>query len=291
MIEFFAAALQLPTLIWTVLLGFVGVYWVAVMVGGLDIDALDGAADGALEGASHAALDGAADAAFDGAADAAAHAALDGAADAALEAGSHGVVDTVAQAAADHVGEAMVEAAAQGAGEHGAEGAMDSVGETAGMLASLKLRSVPATLLITILVFLNFLLCHGLNHYVGGGLAAVMPEFVSGALIFLGSFVTSVPIASLAIRPLAPMFKVQQAKTRGELVGKVVEISTGRVDTSFGQATHEDGQAGLIVDIRADPALGLSRGDKALVIAHDDAGEFYEVARLDDILPSEAGSD
>ena len=64
--EFLVTALSAPTLIFTILMGVVLLYWVTVMVGALDLDILDpgGAAeglDGAVEGAAEGAAEGLAD--------------------------------------------------------------------------------------------------------------------------------------------------------------------------------------------------------------------------------------
>lgn len=61
--EFLATALSAPTLVFTILMGVVLLYWVTVMVGALDLDVLDpgGAAEG-LDGAAEGAAEGIADA-------------------------------------------------------------------------------------------------------------------------------------------------------------------------------------------------------------------------------------
>ena len=76
--EILDAAFTLPTSIFSVLLGFLGLYWLIVLVGALDIEFLDslfdgleglfgGGADAALEGAADGVADGVADALADGA--------------------------------------------------------------------------------------------------------------------------------------------------------------------------------------------------------------------------------
>ena len=81
--ELLAAALAFPTVIYTILLVVVVVYWLFVVLGALDIDMLDiGDADGLLEGGTEGgaealaegAVEGLADGAFEGAGEA-----LDGA--------------------------------------------------------------------------------------------------------------------------------------------------------------------------------------------------------------------
>lgn len=76
--EFLRTALSFPTLPFTVAMGAVLVYWLFVIVGMVDLDAMD--PGGALDG-----VDGALDGALDGAAEGAAEAATEGAAEGAAD--------------------------------------------------------------------------------------------------------------------------------------------------------------------------------------------------------------
>ena len=84
MTEFLDIILSMPTLLFTVPLGLMLAYWVTVIVGGIDIDFLDGGADGAVEGALDGVMDGAVDGALDGVMDGAVDGALDGVMDGAV---------------------------------------------------------------------------------------------------------------------------------------------------------------------------------------------------------------
>lgn len=180
-----------------------------------------------------------------------------------------------------------------GGADGGAEGAAEALEgaagpvEAAGLLNKLSLRAVPVTVLATILALLNFLLCHAGAHFLSPLVTAVMPRAVWAVLLLVGAFALSLPIASRAIRPLRGLFQTREAPRRAAAVGRVVEVTTGEVNRGFGQARAEDGGAGLILQVRADPAIGLRRGDRALVISYDEATEAYEVTRFDDLLKKE----
>ena len=99
MTEFIAAILAYPTVVFTAMVSLATTYWLFVVVGALDTDAVDGllgldGIDSAVDGAV-AALDGAADGAVDAAVDGAVDAAVDGAVDAAVD----GAVDAAADGA------------------------------------------------------------------------------------------------------------------------------------------------------------------------------------------------
>ncbi|MDX2019572.1 MAG: hypothetical protein SF187_04975 [Deltaproteobacteria bacterium] len=225
----FAASLVYPTVLWTVALGFVILYWLLVAGGALDVDGMHGATDASAH---------AADAVFH-----AAHAAADGAHAAATAVGG----DT------HHV----------------------HISDAAGLLGKLGLRQVPLTVLGTALVLLNFWGCYFAIKVTGA-----LP-LLRGSLLMVVVFVLSLPIAGLLCRPLRPLFKVHEAPTRAQVIGKMGVISTGKVDARFGQAKVDDGGAGLIVEVRAATGNGLARGDRVVLVSWNAELHAYEVERLD----------
>lgn len=250
--EFLSVSLSYPTVIFTGLLAAVFLYWVLVIVGAMGIDVLDVDAGG-HEGVAEAAVEGVADAAAEGVADAAAEGAADGVA-------------------------------------HGADG---SHGENLGLLGSvfyaLRLRSVPATLVLSLVVLFGWILSwlgtRMLVHQLGLG-----PAWLMGTALLASSIIAAFLLTSLTVRPLASVIKVERRVSRRDLVGKVVRIDTSRVDGRFGVAKAENGGAGLIVQVRCDAAdNGLNRGANALVVSYDQAREVYEVVPIDD-PPSERSS-
>ena len=119
------------------------------------------------------------------------------------------------------------------------------------------------------------------------GNALPFPTWLTGIPIFVGAAILSLVLTSFAIRPIAPIFATRHAKKHSDLVGRVVVVSTGKVDEKFGQATLEDGGAGLILQVRADPALELRKGDRCLVIDLDDGA--FRIEKMTDVL-ADAGA-
>ena len=231
--------------IYSGLLVLVLVYWVFVLVGAvqLSFDGADGAADGALEGATKGALEGAADATDIGGHDAA---------------GGHG---DVGDADADFDGDAG----------------------QAGLLNALKLRSAPLTLVMSLVLFFAWIIgmfgataLDGIALVGGAQLAAKLALFVVAPI--LGLFPTSV-----VIRPLARTLKPVQATKRAQLVGKLCTIRTGTVTDRFGEATLEDGGAGLVVRVRVEAGDKLGRGDQAVIVGYDDESQEFTVAPLPEV--------
>jgi hypothetical protein len=228
--EFLTAILAFPTVVFTILLGVVVVYWLFVLLGALDIDLLgdadlDGGHDLHLDGHGH----------FDG----------HGHADAHFDAHGH----------ADH--------------GHGAHYAHDAhggheAGGLAGLIQALGLGGVPVTVMLSILILAAWSFCLGAMQLLGGS-----PGWLLFAAALL-SLTIAVPLTSLLVRPLRRFFVTLPATRHRDLLGKVCTITTLRVDERYGQAEIEDGGAGLIVQVRANGPSPLARGDRALIFDYKD---------------------
>lgn len=254
MTELLAAALAFPTVVYTILLVVVVVYWLFVVLGALDIDILDvGDADGVLEGGADGAAEGAAEA-LDGA--------IDGAADGAAEA-IDGAVDGAADGAAEGAGETDLEAAGGGLGA---------------LLSALRLRSAPLTVVISSIVLIAWTLSMLAMYYLGG----LVPGVALVPLVGLAAFLVAVPATSLVIRPLAPVFAAKTGRTRADVVGNIAIVTTGRVDERFGQADCKVGGDYLRIEVRARADRGIARGQEVLVIDFDTEREAYVVEPLAD---------
>jgi hypothetical protein len=256
--EFLSVSLSYPTVIFTALLAASFLYWILVIVGALGIDALDFDFDGAADGLADGVAEGAAEGAGEGAAEGPAGSS---------PVGTH-----------EGVAERGLGGRTGGSGERGA-------GLLASIFYALKLRAVPVTLVLSLVILIGWVLCWlGYRYLVlGMGLG---PEWLIGTALLASAIIVAFPITAAFVRPLAAVLKVEKAVSRRDLVGKVVRIDTSRVDRRFGMAKAEDGGAGLLVQVRCDADdNGLGRGSNALVVAYDDKREVYEVVPFEDLPP------
>lgn len=230
MTEFLNAILAFPTVVFTILLGVVVVYWLFVLLGALDIDLLgDADLDGhdlSLEGHGHTDLD------VDG------H--LDG----------HGHAD------GHH-------------GDHDADADAEHAGGVAGLIHALGLGGVPVTLMLSILILAAWGFCLGALELFGSGSGAGSAGWLSLAAPLV-ALALAVPVTGFLIRPLRRFFVSLAAPRHRDFLGKVCTITTLRVDERYGQAEVEDGGAGLIVQVRSTGSGRLNRGDRALIFDYKD---------------------
>ncbi len=160
-----------------------------------------------------------------------------------------------------------------GDGGHG-DADVDVDGGPIDIVGALRLRSVPLMVSVSFGALFGWLLSWGAVEWLGLRGAAW------GSLALLLSAVVALPLTSLAIRPLAPLFKPNVAGRREHLVGKLCVVRTGEVDHRFGEALLEDGGAGLVLRVRVERGERLRRGDEAVIVAWDEQLDAFVVAPM-----------
>ena len=171
----------------------------------------------------------------------------------------------------DQVGDADGDASQDPGGTQDAS----SGGVLTAVMNALKLRSVPVTISLSMLGLSGWLVSFLLTFNLSPLLP--LPSVVTGLIVFLSSTVLATLATSIFIRPLAPLFRSRSAPRHTELIGKVVRITTGRVDGRFGEGHLQDGGAGLALQVRCADPDALSRNDEALILGWDTATESFEV--------------
>jgi len=244
MAEFLQAVVSFPTVVFSVLMIPVILYWLLVILGAFDLDVLDslfaGAGevlDGALEGLGGEAVDGALEGLGDG-----------------LELDAD--VDADLDADAD-------------AGD----------GHSGGVLGLLGLGGVPLTVSLSILIFAAWILSILGMELVGGAGWTYFQGVLGAALVMVLALACSVVLTSRIIRPLRPLFATTTATEHRQLVAKRCTVTTQRVDANFGQAEVLDAEgASLIVQVRNPDPNPLTRGSRGLLYDYDPVRGTFLVA-------------
>ena len=251
-----AVAVSFPSAVYTVLLAVVLVYWGFVVLGAAHIDLLGGGEGGGADGLG-------------------------------IDQGGIGV---------DHGGIGVDHGGADVSVDHGGapdggDGADGDAGEggLAGLLSALHLRRVPLTVVVSLVVIFSWL-CSVLAMEAILAYAPGIASIGASVVVLALSLLVSLPVTSIVARPLGPLFTPRSARGNDDLVGKVCVVRTGSVDAQFGEATLEDGGAGLVVRVRVQGEAELRRGDKALIVAWDREKETFTVSAMKDVLP-EAGAE
>jgi hypothetical protein len=263
MAEVWVLAVSFPSVVYTVLLGVVLVYWAFVMVGAIDLG--EGGIDG-LDIGGHVGGDVGGD--FGG------------------DVGDVGDLAGTAKGA--------LEGAAKGALEaHFSGDSPDLDGHEAGIVAALmsalRLRQVPATLVLSVLVTFSWLASVvAMQFTTRAGLGS---SSLLGVGVLLLSPLAAMPLTALLVRPLAGVFAHRHAPSRADLIGKTCIVRTGKVTEAFGEGTLEDGGAGLVVSVRIDGGRALRRGDHALIVEWDVGREAFLVEPMTQIMSGRRAAD
>jgi hypothetical protein len=238
MAEVLALALSFPSVVFTVLLGVVLVYWAFVMVGVIHIgEGSEGALEGKLEGATKGLLEGAVD-----------------------NAGHHAELDADIDVDGD-----------------------DGGGVLAALMSALHLKSVPVTVVFSLIVTFAWLVSVVSMQF----LTRLAPALVGPLLsigVLLGAFVLALPLTSFAARPLAKVFALKHAPAKSDFIGRTCIVRTGTVTSKFGEATLPDGGAGLVIRVRIEDGKQLGRGEQALIVDYDAERETFLVEPMREVL-------
>lgn len=251
MAEVFVLALSFPSVVYTVLLGVVLIYWTFVMVGVIHIgEGSEGALDGHIDGATKGMLEG----------------------------------------AVDHLGGGHADVGDIGGGDggdldigDGDDATSGSHGALAALMSALHLRSVPATVVFSLIITFAWLM-----SVVSMQLLTRMAPALHGVGSLLGvllaSFVLALPLTSIAARPLAKVFAPKHAPVKSDFIGRTCVVRTGTVTAKFGEATLHDGGAGLVLRVRIEDGKQLARGEQALIVDYDAERETYLVEPMRDVM-------
>lgn len=241
--HFLHAVVTFPGAVYTALLGVVLLYWLSMLAGAVDLDLLGGADHG---GATEGAVHG------DGVGHGHAHA----------EGGDGGDAD--------------------GDGD-GGDGDADGEGGVLSALGALGLRRLPMTLSVSLLVIWGWLITVLGTLLLEAPASHLMPAAAFKAILLVVALVASFALAGVTARPIAPVFQANRASRREHLVGKLAEVSTGRLDARFGQVLVGDGGAGLLIDARHEGGAALKRGDRVIVTSWDADKGYVLVEPVDQL--------
>lgn len=170
-------------------------------------------------------------------------------------------------------------------GHEGADGLDGHEGAFSGMLAALRLRTVPVTVALSAIILFAWLFCVLAMQAATTALAEGSWLRVAEIGAILLSPLLALPFASLAVRPLAPLFAAPAgAQPSQALIGKMCVVRTGTVTERFGEATVAGDGAELVVRVRVAAGEKLGRGEEAVIVGYDEASHEFTVAPLKGVL-------
>lgn len=150
------------------------------------------------------------------------------------------------------------------------------LGGVAGLLARWGLDGVPMTLILSVIVFIGWLLSYFADYLLLRLLPFDSLRYLFGAGVLLGASVLAVPLSGLLLHPLKPLFARLRPVSSESLLGRSALVRSPQVTLSQGQAALDDGGAGLILQVRAEPGQ-FQRGDRVVLVEYIEAQNAYRV--------------
>lgn len=150
------------------------------------------------------------------------------------------------------------------------------LGGVAGLLLKVGLDGVPLTLVLTVLTFLAWLISYFAGYFVLQHLPWDLLRYGLGSVAALLAVFVALPFTGLVLRPFRGLFAKVKAVDSVSLLGEVAVVRSPAVSQAQGTASLDDGGAGLILQVRADPGLFI-RGDRVVLAEYIESQNAYRV--------------
>ena len=147
----------------------------------------------------------------------------------------------------------------------------------AGLLLRFGLTGVPVPVSLTLLALVGWLISYYAVHFLFAPIPPGPLRWLAGLPLLAVTFLVAAWLTARLIRPLRPLFRNAVAESTKHLLGQVATVRTSRVDERFGEATMEDGGAGLVVKVRAPAGNGFTVGSRVVLYERIDDGTVYRV--------------
>ncbi|BFM18102.1 hypothetical protein R50073_42850 [Maricurvus nonylphenolicus] len=146
-----------------------------------------------------------------------------------------------------------------------------------GLLLRLGLNGVPLPIIVVLIsLFGWFLSYYGVYFFIGYDPVA-FTKYLFGVPIFFISLFVSAFLTGLILKPLRPVFQAMDQEVEKKVIGRVGVVRTTTVSKTFGEASVEDGGAGLIVKVRSYNDEEFKRGDRVVLLEYVEAEHVYRV--------------
>jgi len=149
-------------------------------------------------------------------------------------------------------------------------------GAMAAIVSKLGLSGVPVMIVLTVLSFCGWIGTYFVQLFLLQHLPAAL-RIPIGIVVALGMLIPGVIVTSLLLRPLSRVLLRLRPPQEPSILGRTAIVSTPSVDAGYGQATVDDGGAGLVLQIRCQDAGRFKRGDRVVLIEYLDQQHAYRV--------------
>ncbi len=150
------------------------------------------------------------------------------------------------------------------------------LGGVAGLLMKFGLDGVPLTLILSVVTLLAWLISYFAGFFLLQHLPWDFLRYGLGAVASVLAVIIALPFAGLLLRPFRGLFAKTKPIDSVSLLSEVAVVRSPVVTLSQGTAEMNDGGAGLILQVRAEPGQFV-RGDRVVLVEYVEAANAYRV--------------
>lgn len=156
------------------------------------------------------------------------------------------------------------------------EGDAIEVGGIPALLARLRLEGLPLPLILSTLSLVAWLLCYFTDYLLLRHLPFDALHTLYGIGTLIAALVVATPVTGFVLAPLRGLFAKIAVVDSVSLLGKVAVVRSPEVTPERGQAALDDGGAGLILQVRAEPGR-FRRCDRVVLVEYLERDNAYRV--------------
>jgi hypothetical protein len=148
-----------------------------------------------------------------------------------------------------------------------------------GIFNTMGFAGAPLPIIISFLILFSWILS-AIGSYLFISYLAESWLFMANIILLLASLYAGTYIAAIAMLPLRPLFRVHEVHAMHNLIGKECIVKTLQVSEDFGQASYDDGGAGLIISVYADIPNNLTKDSIAIIIEYNQDENSYLISKF-----------
>ena len=160
-----------------------------------------------------------------------------------------------------------------------------SFGESfAGLLMRFGLNGAPVTVVISLVALFGWIVSYYPSYLLFSIFGHNFIHFIAGVPIFVFALYVGVIVTAFCLKPLRVLFSKAEQQTIKRVLGQVAIVRSSRVDRLFGEASFDDGGAGLIIKVRTMDNQVFKRGDRVVLLEFVAQENIYKVISEQEFL-------
>lgn len=151
------------------------------------------------------------------------------------------------------------------------------IGFFSGILLRFGLYGVPFVVILTSISLIGWVLSYLYSSFLNQHFPSGVLHYVFGTGAFIVVLVIAMWTTGLIIAPIRKSFEKVPKKNSQMFLGKTAVVRTFTVDDTHGEASLEDGGAGLIFKVRAMDGNTFKQGDRVVLLEYVAEENIYKV--------------